>query len=95
MYKFVYPYKNIKQLTMDGKDVVIKDISGPGHMMRDDTNTALCGAIKEELEKGADGIISRDVRIANATLCQECQEKWKKLPGSPWRKWAEAINVDR
>lgn len=86
MYKFVYPYKLVKQLKLDGKEVVLKDISGAGHMMRDDTNMALCGVTKEDLE--ADGVISRDARIQNAPLCHDCQEKWKNLPNSPWKKWA-------
>lgn len=91
MYKFIYPYENFTQTAFDGHEFKVRGYRGEGHIIRVENGITLCGLSKEDVKDSIGNIATLENRLTTVKLCPKCQEVWKNLPDSPWKKWTEMV----
>jgi hypothetical protein len=87
--KILYFYRNIKQLSLssDLPDIVVKEYVGDGHIVLDKTLLCRRNVVTVQKDLGADGRTFVTTVKRNINMRQECVDRWKETPGSPWKKW--------
>jgi hypothetical protein len=87
--RYYYPFKWLKQsaLVAGMPDLDVKEYVGVGHLSSRDS--LFCGQDELTIEKdlGASGGVTVATRIHGISICHDCQEKWKHMPGSPRSRW--------
>jgi len=57
---------------------------------------SMCGKTAADIHKDPKGFVDvteSKERNPNRSLCEKCQEKYKKHPRSPWKAWQSSVKA--